>query len=155
LRILIRRLIRKACIILLTLSKYIRNSILQEIIFIRGSILGFFDFGTSILGQGISVLIMARDLEGVRLSLRVLANDIKAILVRLSLIRGSSGRVKGVRGARGARGARGVKGRRFRGIFSFNISYLRRESQWHGSAGQNDNFLLFCSIFWWGRYKKG
>jgi len=103
--------------------------------------LGFFDFGTSISRQGVSVLIIARDLEGVRLGLRVLADDIKAILVRLSLIRGSSSRVEGVRGARGA------KGRRFRGIFSFNISYLGRESQWRGSARQNDNFLLFCSIF--------
>jgi hypothetical protein len=64
----------------------------------------------------------------VRLSLGVLANDIEAILVRLSLIRGSSSRVKGVRGARGARGVGGAKGRRFRGIFSFNISYLGRES---------------------------
>ena len=103
--------------------------------------MGFFDFGTSISRQGVSVLIIARDLEGVRLGLRVLADDIKAILVRLSLIRGSSSRVEGVRGARGA------KGRRFRGIFSFNISYLGRESQWRGSARQNDNFLLFCSIF--------
>jgi hypothetical protein len=101
---------------------------LQEIIFIRGSILGFFDFGISILRQGVSVLIIARDLEGMQLSLRVLANDIKAILVRLSLIRNNSSRVEGVRGARGARGARSAKGRRFRGIFSFNISYLRRES---------------------------
>jgi hypothetical protein len=127
---------------------------LQEIVFIRGSILGFFDFSTSILGQGVSVLIIARDLEGVRLSLGVLADDIKAILVRLSLIRGSSSKAEGVRGARGARGVGGVEGRRFRGIFSFNISYLGRESQWCGGAGQNDNFLLFCSIFWWGRYKK-
>ena len=61
-----------------------------------------------------------------RLSLGVLANDIKVILVKLSLICGKSGKVKGIRGARGARGA---KGRRFRGIFSFNISYLGRESQ--------------------------
>ena len=98
---------------------------LQEIIFIRGSILGFFDFSTSILGQGVSVLIIARDLEGVRLGLGVLADDIEAILVRLSLICGGSGGAEGVGGARGARGA---KGRRFRGIFSFNISYLRRES---------------------------
>jgi hypothetical protein len=60
-----------------------------------------------------------------RLSLRVLANNIKAILVRLSLIRSSSSKVKGVRGIRGVRG---VKGRRFCGIFSFNISYLRKES---------------------------
>jgi len=110
--------------------------------------LGFFDFGISILGQGVSVLIMARDLEGVRLGLGVLANDIEAILVRLSLIRGGSGRAEGVRGVGGA------KGRRFRGIFSFNISYLGRESQWRGGAGQNASFLLFCSVFWWGRYRK-
>jgi hypothetical protein len=97
---------------------------LQEIVFTRGSILGFFDFSISILGQGIGVLIMARDLEGVRLGLGVLANDIKAILVRLSLIRSSSSGVEGV----SARGARGVEGRRFCGIFSFNISYLRKES---------------------------
>jgi hypothetical protein len=102
---------------------------LQEIVFTRGSILGFFDFSISILGQGVSVPIMARDLEGVRLGLGVLADDIEAILVRLSLIRGSSGRAEGVRGARGAGGARGAEGRRFRGIFSFNISYLGRESQ--------------------------
>jgi hypothetical protein len=102
---------------------------LQEIIFTRGSILGFFDFSTSILGQGVGILIIARDLEGVQLGLGVLADDIKAILVRLSLIRGSSGRAKGVGGARGARSARGAKGQRFRGIFSFNISYLGRESQ--------------------------
>jgi hypothetical protein len=68
---------------------------------------------------------MAGDLEGMRLGLGVLADDIEAILVRLSLIRGSNSRVEGV----SARGARGAKGRRFRGIFSFNISYLRRESQ--------------------------
>ena len=55
--------------------------------------MGFFDFGTSISRQGVSVLIIARDLEGVRLGLRVLADDIKAILVRLSLIRGSISRV--------------------------------------------------------------
>jgi hypothetical protein len=91
---------------------------------------------------------MAGDLEGMRLGLGVLANDIEAILVRLSLICGNSSRVEGIRGARG------VEGRRFRGIFSFNISYLGRESQWCGGVGQNDNFLLFCSIFWWGRYKK-
>ena len=84
---------------------------LQETIFIRGSILGFFDFSTSILGQGVSVLIIARDPKDVQLSLGVLADDIKAILVRLSLIRG-----RGARGA-SAKGARGVKGRRFRGIF--------------------------------------
>ena len=91
--------------------------------------MGFFDFSTSILRQSVSVLIIARDLEGVRLSLGVLADDIKAILVRLSLICGNSSKVKGVRGARGVRGVGGVKGRRFRGIFSFNISYLGRESQ--------------------------
>jgi hypothetical protein len=74
-------------------------------------LLAFFDFGTSILGQGVSVLIRVRDLEGILLGLGVLANDIKAILVRLSLIRR--------RGARGAsvEGAGGVEGRRFRGIF--------------------------------------
>jgi hypothetical protein len=74
-------------------------------------LLAFFDFGTSILGQGVSVLIRVKDLEGMLLGLRVLADDIKAILVRLSLIRGC--------GARGAsvEGARDVKGRRFRGIF--------------------------------------
>jgi hypothetical protein len=74
---------------------------------------------------------MAGDLEGMRLSLGVLADNIEAILVRLSLICGNSGRVEGVRGARGVRGvrgARGVEGRRFCGIFSFNISYLGRES---------------------------
>jgi len=106
--------------------------------------LGFFDFGISILGQGVSILIMVGDLEGVRLGLGVLADDIEAILVKLSLICGGSGRVEGVGGAGGAGG---VEGRRFRGIFSFNISYLRRESQWRGGAGQNDNFLLFCSVF--------
>jgi hypothetical protein len=68
--------------------------------------LGFFDFSTSILGQGVSVLIMARDLKGVQLGLRVLANDIEAILVKLSLIRGSSGKAEGI-SARGARGAEG------------------------------------------------
>jgi len=121
---------------------------LQEIVFTGGSILGFFVFGTSISRQGVSVLIRVRDLEG----LRVLANNIEAISVRLSLICG-----RGARGARGAgiRGARGVKGRRFRSIFSFNISYLGRESQWRGSTGQNDSFLLFCSFFWWGCCKKG
>jgi len=94
---------------------------LQETVFTGGSILGFFVFGTSILRQGVSVLIRVRDLEG----LGVLADDMEAISVRLSLIRG-----RGAGGARGAgvRGARGVEGRRFRGIFSFNISYLGRES---------------------------
>jgi hypothetical protein len=74
-------------------------------------LLAFFDFGTSILGQGVNILIRVKDLEGMLLGLRVLADDIKAILVRLSLIRGC--------GARGAsvEGARDVKGRRFRGIF--------------------------------------
>ena len=76
---------------------------LQETIFTRGSILGFFVFGISISGQGVSVLIRVRDLEG----LGVLANDIEAISVRLSLIRGRKAR--GVRGA-GIRGARGAKG---------------------------------------------
>jgi hypothetical protein len=99
---------------------------LQEIIFIRGLILSFFDFSTSISRQGVSVLIIARDLKGVQLCLRVLADNIKAILVKLSLIYNNSNKAKGIRSARGARGA---KGRRFRGIFSFNISYLRRESQ--------------------------
>jgi hypothetical protein len=74
-------------------------------------LLAFFDFGTSILGQGVSILIRVRDLEGMLLGLGVLADDIKAILVRLSLICG-----RGARGA-SAKGARGVKGRRFRGIF--------------------------------------
>jgi hypothetical protein len=74
-------------------------------------LLAFFDFGTSISRQGVSVLIRVRDLEGMLLGLGVLANDIEAILVRLSLIRG-----RGARGA-GVEGARGVKGRRFRGIF--------------------------------------
>ena len=121
---------------------------LQETIFTGGSILGFFVFGTSILGQGVGVLIRVGDLEG----LGVLADDMEAISVRLSLIRG-----RGARGAGGAGvgGARGAEGRRFRGIFSFNISYLGRESQWHGGAGQNDSFLLFCSFFWWGCCKKG
>jgi hypothetical protein len=95
---------------------------LQETVFIRGVgvsvssissflLLAFFDFSISILRQGVSVLIRVRDLKGMLLGLRVLANDIKAILVRLSLIRGC--------GARGAsvEGARDVKGRRFRGIF--------------------------------------
>ena len=71
---------------------------------------------------------MAGDLEGVRLGLGVLADDIEAILVRLSLICGGSGGVEGVGGARGVGGVGGVEGRRFRGIFSFNISYLGRES---------------------------
>ena len=87
----------------------------------RGLDLGFFVFGTSILRQGVSVLIRVRDLEG----LGVLADDMEAISVRLSLIRGR--RARGARSA-GVRGARGVEGRRFRGIFSFNISYLGRES---------------------------
>ena len=60
-----------------------------------------------------------------RLSLRVLADDIKAIFVRLSLIYSYK---RGARGARGAGGAGGAKGQRFCGIFSFNISYLGRES---------------------------
>jgi hypothetical protein len=102
-------------------------------------ILGFFDFGTSILGQGVGVDV---DVEGILLGPGVLA-------VRLSLILGRGA------GTGGAGGAGGAEGRRFRGIFSFNISYLGRESQWRGGAGQNDNFLLFCSIFWWGRCKKG
>jgi len=83
------------------------------IVFAKGSILGFFDFSISILERGVSVLIRARDLEGIWLGLRVLANNIKAILMRLSLICSSSG-AKGIRGARGARGA---KGQRFCGIF--------------------------------------
>ena len=73
--------------------------------------MGFFDFGTSILGQGVGVLIRVGDLEGMLLGLRVLADDIEAILVRLSLIRG-----RGAGGA-GVKGAGGVEGRRFRGIF--------------------------------------
>jgi len=72
--------------------------------------------------------------------------------VRLSLICGR--RARGAGGA-GIGGARGVEGRRFRGIFSFNISYLGRESQWRGGVRQNDSFLLFCSFFWWGCCKKG
>ena len=120
---------------------------LQETVFTGGSILGFFVFGTSILGQGVGVLIRVGDLEG----LGVLADDMEAISVRLSLIRG---RGAGGAGGAGIGGARGAEGRRFRGIFSFNISYLGRESQWRSSAGQNDNFLLFCSVFSWGRYKK-
>jgi hypothetical protein len=74
-------------------------------------LLAFFDFSISISGQGVSVLIRVRDLEGMLLGLRVLANDIEAILVRLSLIRR-----RGVRGA-SAKGARGIEGRRFCGIF--------------------------------------
>jgi hypothetical protein len=74
-------------------------------------LLAFFDFSTSILRQGVSVLIRVRDLEGILLGLGVLADNIEAILVRLSLIRG-----RRARGA-SAKGARGVKGRRFRGIF--------------------------------------
>jgi hypothetical protein len=138
-------------LILLTSSKYIQNSMLQETVFTGGSILGFFDFGTSILGQGVGVLIRARDLEGAWLGLGVLADDIEAILVRLSLIRGRSGGAEGVGGAGGARGA---EGQRFRGIFSFNISYLGRESQCYSGAGQNESFLLFCSFFWWGCCRK-
>jgi len=95
---------------------------LQEIVFTGGSILGFFVFSISISGQGVSVLIRVRDLEG----LGVLADDMEAISVRLSLICGR--RAGGVRGA-GVGGVGGVEGRRFRGIFSFNISYLGRESQ--------------------------
>jgi len=38
-------------------------------------ILAFFDFGTSISRQGVSVSVRARDLEG----LRILADDIEAI----------------------------------------------------------------------------
>jgi hypothetical protein len=73
--------------------------------------LAFFDFGISILGQGVSVLIRVGDLEGILLGLGVLADDMEAILVRLSLIRG-----RGAGGA-GVEGARGVEGQRFRGIF--------------------------------------
>jgi hypothetical protein len=67
-------------------------------------LLAFFDFSISILRQGVSVLIRVRDLEGMLLSLRVLADNIKAILVRLSLIckrkaRGAS--VKGIRSIKG------------------------------------------------------
>jgi hypothetical protein len=95
---------------------------LQETVFIRGVgvsvssissflLLAFFDFSISILRQGVSVLIRVRDLKGMLLGLRVLANDIKAILVRLSLICR--------RKARGAsvKGARGVEGQRFCSIF--------------------------------------
>ena len=121
---------------------------LQETVFTGGSILGFFDFGISISGQGVGVLIRAEDPEGVRLGLGVLADDIETILVRLSLIRGRSG------GAEGVGGAGGAEGRRFRGIFSFNISYLGRESQCYSGAGQNDSCLLFCSFFWWGCCRK-
>jgi len=74
-------------------------------------LLAFFDFGTSISGQGVSVLIRVRDLEGMLLGLGVLANDMEAILVRLSLIRG-----RGAGGA-SAKGARGIEGQRFRSIF--------------------------------------
>jgi hypothetical protein len=89
---------------------------LQETIFTGGGkgvgvgstssflLLAFFDFSTSILGQGVSVPIRVKDLEGILLGLRVLADDIETILVRLSLIRG-----RGARGA-SAKGARGVKG---------------------------------------------
>jgi hypothetical protein len=56
--------------------------------------LGFFDFGISILGQGVSVDI---DVKGILLSLGVLA-------VRLSLILGRGASIGGVRGARGAKG---------------------------------------------------
>ena len=129
---------------------------LQETVFTGGVgvgsisgflLLAFFDFSISISGQGVSVLIRVGDLEGMLLGLRVLADDIKAILVRLSLIR-----ERGARGA-SAEGAGGVKGRRFRGIFKLQY-FLFKNVQWRGSAGQNDNFLLFCSVFWWGRYKK-
>jgi hypothetical protein len=93
---------------------------LQEIVFTGGVgvssissflLLAFFDFGISILGQGVSVLIRVRDLEGMLLGLGVLADDMEVILVRLSLICR--------RGARGVsvEGAGGVEGRRFRGIF--------------------------------------
>jgi hypothetical protein len=93
---------------------------LQETVFTGGVsvssissflLLAFFDFSTSISRQGVSVLIRVRDLKGMLLGLRVLANNIKAILVRLSLIRGRK-----ARGA-SAEGAGGVEGRRFRGIF--------------------------------------
>jgi hypothetical protein len=95
---------------------------LQEIVFTGGVgvsvsfisnflFLAFFDFSISISRQGVSVLIRVKDLEGMLLGLRVLANDIEAILVRLSLICG-----RGARGA-SAKGARGVEGRRFRSIF--------------------------------------
>jgi hypothetical protein len=60
-------------------------------------ILSFFDFGTSILGQGVSV-------KGILLGLGVL-------VVRLSLIRGRGAGIGGVGGAGG------VEGRCFRGIF--------------------------------------
>jgi hypothetical protein len=74
-------------------------------------LLAFFDFSILILKQGISILIRVRDLEGMLLSLRVLADNIKAILVRLSLIC--------KRKARGAsvKGIRSIKGYRFYSIF--------------------------------------
>jgi hypothetical protein len=76
-------------------------------------LLAFFDFSTSILGQGVGVLIRVRDLKGMPLSLGVLADDMEAILVRLSLICG-----RGVGGAGASvEGVGGVEGRRFRGIF--------------------------------------
>ena len=65
--------------------------------------MGFFDFGTLISKQGVSVLIKAKDLKGVRLSLKVLANDIKAILVKLSFICDNS-KAKGIKVAKGAKG---------------------------------------------------
>jgi hypothetical protein len=68
-------------------------------------ILSFFDFGTSILGQGVSV-------KGILLSLGVL-------VVRLSLIRGRGASIGG------AGGARGVKGRCFRGIFKLQYFLFR------------------------------
>jgi hypothetical protein len=67
-------------------------------------LLAFFDFGTSILRQGISVLIRVKDLESMLLSLRVLANNIKAILVKLSLIHGHRARGASAKGIRGIKG---------------------------------------------------
>jgi hypothetical protein len=65
--------------------------------------LGFFNFGILILEQSISVLVIAKNLKGVQLGLKVLVNDIKAILIKLSLICGNN-RAKGIKGARSAKG---------------------------------------------------
>ena len=131
---------------------------LQETIFARGGgegvgsissflILAFFDFGTSISGQGVGVLVRVGDLEG----LGVPADE-EAILVRLSLIRGNGG-AKGVGGAGGS-----VEGRRFRGIFSFNISYLgrEREGKVNGVVVQGEMTISCCfaAFFSGGATKK-
>ena len=125
---------------------------LQETVFAGGGgggvgsisgflILAFFDFGTSISGQGVSVSVRARDLEG----LGVLADDIKAILVRLSLIRGSGG-------AKGVGGAGGAEGRRFRGIFSLNISYLGKGKSMkiNGVVVQGEMTISCCFAAFFG-----